>query len=90
MGARILCVCDRSDLRRYKVCLRQFAWIGGAIQSTAMSEVGKKMEIRFFNILRHRPSFSNFSENTGDWTLIFSIYVEKGCVFGNKWKKSKS
>ena len=50
----------------------------------------KKFEMNFFNILRHRPSFSNFSENTGDGTLIFSIYVEKGCVFGNKWKKSKS
>ena len=44
----------------------------------------KKIEMRFFNILRHRPSFSNFSETTGDGTLIFSIYVEKGCVFANK------
>ena len=24
-GEGLLCVCDRSDLRRYKVCLRQFA-----------------------------------------------------------------
>ena len=43
----------------------------------------KKLEMRFLNILRHRPSFSNFSENTGGGTLIFGIYVEKGCVFGN-------
>ena len=40
----------------------------------------KKLEMRFLNILRHRPSFSNFSVNTGGGTLIFGIYVEKGCV----------
>ena len=48
----------------------------------------KKLEMRFLNILRHCPSFSNFFENTGGGTLNFGIYVEKGCVFENKWEKN--
>ena len=44
----------------------------------------EKLEMRFLNILWHRPSFSNFSGNNTGGTIIIGIYVEKGCVIGYK------
>ena len=45
---------------------------------------GKKSEMRIFKIYGTRPSFSIFSVNNRDGTLIFGMDVEIGCVLKNK------
>ena len=59
---------------------------GGGGRNSEYSDVRsrKKIDMRFLNILRHRPSFPKFSDNTWNGTLIFGIYVENGLFADRK------